>query len=44
MTSITENKLKSTMNKNIGRDYRQVLLDVPQQEGFPTNIVWPVQP
>ena len=24
--------------------YRQALLDVPQQEGFPTNIVWPVKP
>ena len=26
------------------RDYRQALLDVPQQEGFPTNIVWPTIP
>lgn len=25
-------------------DYRQALLDVPQQEGFPDNIVWPEQP
>ena len=24
--------------------YRQQLLDVPQQEGFPTTIVWPAQP
>ena len=22
-------------------DYRQALLDVPQQPGFPNNIVWP---
>ena len=24
--------------------YRQALRDVPQQEGFPDNIVWPVAP
>jgi hypothetical protein len=24
------------------RKYRQQLLDVPQQEGFPQNVVWPV--
>ena len=24
--------------------YRQQLLDVPQQEGFPTTVVWPTQP
>lgn len=24
--------------------YRQALRDVPQQEGFPINIVWPDQP
>jgi len=24
--------------------YRQALRDVPQQEGFPDNIVWPTQP
>lgn len=24
--------------------YRQALLDVPQQSGFPTNVVWPVTP
>lgn len=27
--------------KDAWRAYRQALLDVPQQEGFPTNIVWP---
>lgn len=26
------------------QDYRQALLDVPQQEGFPRNINWPVKP
>lgn len=24
--------------------YRQALLDVPEQEGFPDNIVWPTKP
>lgn len=24
--------------------YRQALRDVPQQEGFPENVVWPTQP
>lgn len=23
--------------------YRQALLDIPQQEGFPDNIIWPVK-
>lgn len=25
-------------------DYRQALLDVPQQEGFPETITWPTKP
>tara|TARA_R110000787_G_C13397420_1_gene443161 strand:- start:1280 stop:1618 length:339 start_codon:yes stop_codon:yes gene_type:complete len=24
--------------------YRQSLLDVPQQEGFPQNVIWPEEP
>jgi hypothetical protein len=24
--------------------YRQALLDVPQQAGFPHNVVWPIKP
>jgi len=24
--------------------YRQLLLDVPQQDGFPNDVVWPVKP
>jgi len=24
--------------------YRRALLDVPQQEGFPADIIWPTQP
>ncbi len=30
--------------KDAWRAYRQALLDVPQQEGFPMNIVWPEAP
>lgn len=26
------------------KDYRQALRDVPEQEGFPTDIVWPTKP
>jgi hypothetical protein len=26
------------------RDYRQLLLNVPQQEGFPHNVIWPTKP
>jgi len=26
------------------RDYRQALRDVPQQDGFPTDIEWPIKP
>lgn len=25
-------------------DYRQALRDVPQQEGFPENVIWPEKP
>lgn len=25
-------------------DYRQALLDVPQQEGFPSSVTWPTKP
>lgn len=30
--------------KNEWRAYRQDLLDVPQQSGFPRNIIWPTKP
>lgn len=32
------------VQKDSWRAYRQALLDVPQQEGFPTNIIWPTIP
>lgn len=25
-------------------DYRQALLDITEQEGFPTNVTWPTKP
>ena len=25
-------------------NYRQALLDVPEQEGFPDSVVWPIKP
>jgi len=34
----------SQVQKNNWMIYRQQLLDIPQQQGFPTNIVWPVKP
>lgn len=30
--------------RNALRVYRQALRDVPQQEGFPDNVVWPEKP
>jgi len=32
------------LQKDALRAYRQALLDVPQQDGFPTSITWPTQP
>lgn len=34
----------SEPSKQKWREYRQALLDVPQQAGFPWNVVWPVVP
>ena len=34
----------SEENRNLIRVYRQALRDVPQQEGFPENIIWPEKP
>ena len=30
--------------KDVWIAYRQALRDVPQQAGFPTNVVWPTKP
>jgi len=30
--------------ENAARSYRQALRDIPEQEGFPLNIEWPVPP
>ena len=32
------------VQKQAWRDYRQALLDVPQQDGFPETVEWPVPP
>lgn len=37
-------ELLSEETKQEYRLYREALLDVPQQEGFPDNIIWPVKP
>lgn len=37
-------ELLSDSEKDLWRQYRQDLLNVPQQEGFPHNVVWPVIP
>jgi hypothetical protein len=34
----------SEERRQVFRDYRQALLDVPQQADFPHNIAWPTQP
>ena len=30
--------------KDLWAPYRQELRDIPQQEGFPTDVIWPVAP
>jgi len=34
----------NTQQQTAWATYRQALLDVPEQTGFPDNIVWPTQP
>jgi len=34
----------STEQQNAWVIYRQLLLDIPQQEGFPNSIIWPTKP
>ena len=34
----------SDSDKTLWRNYRQALLDVPQQTGFPKSINWPTKP
>ncbi len=34
----------SSEEQQAWRDFRQALLDIPQQEGFPENVVWPELP
>ncbi|MGH0053809.1 MAG: phage tail assembly chaperone [Sphaerochaetaceae bacterium] len=37
-------ELLSEEQKQVWREYRQALLDVPEQEGFPMDIQWPENP
>ena len=30
--------------QDLMRAYRQALRDVPQQDGFPDNVIWPEKP
>lgn len=34
----------SDENRSMLKYYRQALRDIPQQEGFPENVVWPTPP
>lgn len=34
----------SDSDKKIIREYRQALRDIPQQQGFPKNVIWPEKP
>lgn len=43
VNAIRYNSMKEK-DKKAWAEYRQALLDVPQQEGFPDNIIWPTPP
>ena len=43
INAIRYNSMKEK-DKKAWEEYRQALLDIPQQEGFPDNIIWPVPP
>lgn len=34
----------NTQQKQLWAEYRQLLREVPQQSGFPANVVWPLSP
>lgn len=43
ITNILRWEDMDTQKQNEWQQYRQELLDVPGQEGFPDNVVWPVK-
>ena len=43
INAIRYNSMKEK-DKKAWAEYRQALLDIPQQEGFPDNIIWPTPP
>ena len=42
--TVSDRPIKGNMNLDALKVYRQALRDVPQQEGFPENVVWPTKP
>ena len=36
--------LPDVLNGDVWKVYRQALRDVPEQPGFPGNVIWPVEP
>jgi DMSO/TMAO reductase YedYZ molybdopterin-dependent catalytic subunit len=42
-TQIPNNPL-STAQQEVWATYRQELRDIPQQSGYPFNVVWPIAP
>jgi hypothetical protein len=36
--------LDATVDQAAWAAYRQALRDIPQQSGFPENVIWPVAP
>jgi hypothetical protein len=34
----------SEEKKQEWKTYRQALLDIPEQDGFPINVIWPAKP
>jgi len=48
LDKVTSNPLRwasfTDEQKSAYADYRQALLDVPQQDGFPYDVTWPTKP
>lgn len=34
----------NSIQQQVWIDYRRALLDIPQQDGFPHNVIWPTKP
>lgn len=42
--TVSDRPIKGNINLEKLREYRQALRDIPQQEGFPNDVVWPDKP